>query len=381
MTPITNGIGRPVGLLDNFEKGLERAVNGAFAKTFRSGLQPVEITAALKREIDTKAAVVSRDRVLVPEPLYANNLGFATILGIEVVPIPCTVADGYHLPANLASYLQPRTRAILYANPGNPTGTVYRKRELDQIAAHIDVTPTLLEMAGVEKPAGVKFDGMSLLPLLRGETAGWPQRTLFIQSHRGNTPQLYRNFAAITQQYKLMQPLSFSKQAPPNAPLLLFDIPADPGEERNLAAEKPEVAAELKAAYEKWFADVSSTRGYEPPKIQIGTEFENPVTLTRQDWRMVGPDGWGDESLGFWEVDVKSADAYEVTLRFPEQQGAGTASFALGEAKAQQNFEKGATSAVFSPVRITAGPGRLEASLKNGGETVGVSYVDIRKLN
>lgn len=55
-----------MGLLDNFEKGLERAVNGAFAKTFRSGLQPVEITAALKREIDTKAAVVSRDRVLVP---------------------------------------------------------------------------------------------------------------------------------------------------------------------------------------------------------------------------------------------------------------------------------------------------------------------------
>jgi hypothetical protein len=55
-----------VGLLDNFEKGLERAVNGAFAKTFRSGLQPVEITSALRRELDTKAAVVSRDRVLVP---------------------------------------------------------------------------------------------------------------------------------------------------------------------------------------------------------------------------------------------------------------------------------------------------------------------------
>ncbi len=55
-----------MGLLDNFEKGLERAVNGAFAKTFRSGLQPVEITSALRRELDTKAAVVSRDRVLVP---------------------------------------------------------------------------------------------------------------------------------------------------------------------------------------------------------------------------------------------------------------------------------------------------------------------------
>ena len=55
-----------MGLLDNFEKGLERAVNGAFAKTFKSGLQPVEITAALRRELDTKAAIVSRDRILVP---------------------------------------------------------------------------------------------------------------------------------------------------------------------------------------------------------------------------------------------------------------------------------------------------------------------------
>lgn len=55
-----------MGLLDSFEKGLERAVNGAFAKTFKSGLQPLEITAALRRELDTKAAVVSRDRILVP---------------------------------------------------------------------------------------------------------------------------------------------------------------------------------------------------------------------------------------------------------------------------------------------------------------------------
>lgn len=55
-----------MGLLDNFERGLERAVNGAFAKTFKSGLQPVEITSALRRELDTQAAIVSRDRILVP---------------------------------------------------------------------------------------------------------------------------------------------------------------------------------------------------------------------------------------------------------------------------------------------------------------------------
>jgi hypothetical protein len=58
-----------VGLLDSFEKGLERAVNSAFAKTFRSGIQPVEIASALRRELDTKAAVVSRDRILAPNSL------------------------------------------------------------------------------------------------------------------------------------------------------------------------------------------------------------------------------------------------------------------------------------------------------------------------
>jgi len=55
-----------VGFFDRLEHTLERAVNGAFAKTFKSGVQPVELTAALRREVDTKANVVARDRILVP---------------------------------------------------------------------------------------------------------------------------------------------------------------------------------------------------------------------------------------------------------------------------------------------------------------------------
>ena len=55
-----------MGLIGRFEKGLDRAVNGAFAKAFRSEVQPVEIASALRREADDKAAVVSRDRILVP---------------------------------------------------------------------------------------------------------------------------------------------------------------------------------------------------------------------------------------------------------------------------------------------------------------------------
>lgn len=55
-----------MGILDNFEKGLERVVNGAFAGSSKSGLQPLDVTAALRSELDTKAVVVSRDRILVP---------------------------------------------------------------------------------------------------------------------------------------------------------------------------------------------------------------------------------------------------------------------------------------------------------------------------
>lgn len=59
-----------MGLLDRIKRGLERAFNGAFAKTFKSGLQPVEIVSALKRELDTRASIVSRERVLVPNRFH-----------------------------------------------------------------------------------------------------------------------------------------------------------------------------------------------------------------------------------------------------------------------------------------------------------------------
>ncbi len=55
-----------MGLITKIERSLERTVNSAFARTFRSGVQPVEIAAALKREIDIKAVTLDRDRVVAP---------------------------------------------------------------------------------------------------------------------------------------------------------------------------------------------------------------------------------------------------------------------------------------------------------------------------
>lgn len=65
-----------MGLIGRFEKGLDRAVNGAFAKAFRSEVQPVEIASALRRETDDKAAVVSRDRTVAPNT-FVVELGKA----------------------------------------------------------------------------------------------------------------------------------------------------------------------------------------------------------------------------------------------------------------------------------------------------------------
>jgi aspartate aminotransferase len=75
------------------------------------------------------------DEVLIPEPLYANYIGFANMLGLNVIPIPTGPEDGYHLPPREVweQRLSSRTRAILICNPGNPTGTVYREDEVEMV--------------------------------------------------------------------------------------------------------------------------------------------------------------------------------------------------------------------------------------------------------
>ncbi len=71
-----------MGVLDKFERGVERAVQGVFAKAFKSEVQPVELASALRREADTSAAVVARDRTLVPNA-YLISLGSSDYERIE----------------------------------------------------------------------------------------------------------------------------------------------------------------------------------------------------------------------------------------------------------------------------------------------------------
>ncbi|MCH1865666.1 DUF3662 and FHA domain-containing protein [Nocardioides sp. CFH 31398] len=61
-----------MGRLQNFENKLEQAISGVFARAFRSAVQPVEISAALQREVDNNAQILSRDRRLVPNDFHVE---------------------------------------------------------------------------------------------------------------------------------------------------------------------------------------------------------------------------------------------------------------------------------------------------------------------
>ena len=77
------------------------------------------------------------DEILVFEPYYANYTTFAKLASAKVTAVPTSAEDGYRLPdqAIVEKYINDKTRAILLTNPGNPTGVVYNKQEMDMIAA------------------------------------------------------------------------------------------------------------------------------------------------------------------------------------------------------------------------------------------------------
>ena len=61
-----------MGLLDRFEDSLDRLVNGAFARAFKAEVQPVEIASALQREVNDRAAVIDRDRTVIPNVFHVE---------------------------------------------------------------------------------------------------------------------------------------------------------------------------------------------------------------------------------------------------------------------------------------------------------------------
>jgi FhaA, N-terminal domain/FHA domain len=149
-----------MGMLDNFEKKLDRMVNGAFAKAFKSEVQPVEIAAGLQRELDDRATVVSRARTVVPNAFVVELSpdDYARLSAFEH-----TVSD--ELAGLVREYAQQQRYAFVGAaevglaeDPSLGTGLFRIRSEVrpgpqPESPAHVDVTgQPHLEVDGITYP-------------------------------------------------------------------------------------------------------------------------------------------------------------------------------------------------------------------------------------
>jgi len=158
----------------------------------------------------------------------------------------------------------------------------------------------------------------------------------------------------------------------------LYDMRSDPGERKNLFDDHRDIATRMMKAYDRWFDDVGRTRGYPVPRIVAGTKHENPVTLTRQDWRGPRAD-WGAKGLGHWDVEF-AAGNYDVTVRMPALAGASPVRLRIGPIELEQPVDAGAERVTFRAIRIPGGTARVAATVQREGGRVGAHYVDLRFL-
>ncbi|MDD3050777.1 MAG: pyridoxal phosphate-dependent aminotransferase [Candidatus Cloacimonetes bacterium] len=75
------------------------------------------------------------DEIIVPEPFYTNYNGFATIAGVNLIPLTTYAETGFALPEDekITALISAKTKAIMMCNPGNPTGTVYPRKDIQRI--------------------------------------------------------------------------------------------------------------------------------------------------------------------------------------------------------------------------------------------------------
>jgi arylsulfatase A len=197
----------------------------------------------------------------------------------------------------------------------------FEARQVDELAAHIDLLPTVLDICEVSLPDSLALDGRSLLPLLEGEASDWADRTIY--SFRHGTPFTPQPGAVRTSQYRWVLERDSS--------ISLYDMINDFGQTRNIAAERADVVEQLGAAYDSAFQSVTATLPL-PPAIPIGYAAAKRVYLPVIEAEKVVGDlrykeghAWAndwitdwnatDEAL-VWNIDVQSAGVYSVALEY-----------------------------------------------------------------
>jgi len=244
-----------------------------------------------------------------------------------------------------------------------------------ELAQHVDLYPTLVDLAGIEMPEGPPLDGVSLKPLIEKSAADWTERMLF--THNGIDETNRYPGAVRTPRYRLVTRIKGPQAGSQSVnrdetrtPWELYDMKEDPGEANDVAADHPELVVELSALYEDWVDDIFS-EGLRRWPIPVGYDEQNPVQLHASQAYIEAPvayavggfahdwlTNWTDKSgeIAF-EIDVVAAGAYEVEIAYtssPENAGSVITVEAAGTSAS-------ATVAAFAPVDITL-PHRDEAS-------------------
>jgi len=184
-------------------------------------------------------------------------------------------------------------------------------QEVNQITAHIDLLPTLSKLCNVEMPRDRKIDGRSFIPSINSEKL--PERSFFSYWTR-KYPELFNNIALQRGQFKLIGKTDYNS---PIEKFELYDTYNDPFEKNNLVTQKKSIALSLKKEMHQTFLElVNSENLKNPPRIMLGSDFENPVYLNRNDaggQRAV----WNQEqAYSFWKVDINKEGLYDLKFKF-----------------------------------------------------------------
>jgi len=277
-----------------------------------------------------------------------------------------------------------------------PAAGLAEGRDVGQLTANVDVLPTLIDLCGLEPPEGVAFSGISLKPLLMGQTDGWPDRVVVTDSQRVDHPIKWRKSATMTQRWRLVNGIE------------LYDIAADPEQRDDVAADHPEVVAELREHYEAWWELVSRRFDEYCPTI-VGAEPGKVECLTTHDWH--GEEcAWNQGQIrkgvrcnGFWAIDVAAEGEYAFELRrWPREEARALtegipgeirdwytggnaldlreARIQVGEHEETKPIDPEAKGVTFA-VPLSAGETRLQTWLTDAeGTSVGAYYVYVRRL-
>ena len=183
---------------------------------------------------------------------------------------------------------------------------------ISRMSAHIDILPTILELCNLKIPSDRKIDGQSLVPLINSKP--FNDRHLFSYWTR-RFPEKYINMSIQNDNYKLVGNNDYNGKI---KDFELYDLIADPLESKNVINQNIEIAKSFKIAMDNSIDDLLSSENIKnPPRIIIGSEFENPTVLNRND--ASGERGiWAQNDIySYWKVNFKKG-TYDFKFKFKD---------------------------------------------------------------